>query len=128
MRTALLAAAALCLVGSACRNSAEPTQHVVVLNVDKIDVPASVSSTSALDVVLSVMTNPCQTFTGIDADRTSVSVKLTALGKDPEKGCTDLAMVQSRSYRIEPPFPPGTFEIIVDRGSMSRLIATVQVQ
>ena len=127
MRASLLVAV-LCLAGSACRNNTGPIDHLVVLTVDKVEAPATISAASPLDVVLSVMTNPCQSFTRIDAERLSSSAKLTAIGHDPEKGCTDLGLLQPKSYRLEPPFVPGTFTITVDRGRLSPLVATIRIR
>ncbi|HET9636920.1 MAG TPA: hypothetical protein VFP26_13415 [Gemmatimonadaceae bacterium] len=127
MRPCLLVAV-LCLAGSACRNNTGPIDHLVVLDVDKVEAPATISSTSPLDVVLTVLTNPCQSFERIEADRLSSSAKLTAIGHDPEKGCTNLGVLQPKSYRLEPPFVPGTFTITVDRGRVSPLVATIQVR
>jgi hypothetical protein len=128
MKAALLVGGILCIAGSACRNSTGPADHLVVLNVDKVNAPATISSTSPIDVVLNVMTSPCQSFARIGVARSSASVKLTVLGKDPEKGCIDLGVLQQRGYRIEPPFAPGVFTITIDRGTQPPLVAKVQVQ
>lgn len=125
---AVLSGVVVLLAAVGCRTNTGPTEHIVVLSVDKLDAPATIASTSPLDVVLTVVSGACQTFTRIEAERGATSVKLTALGKDPEKGCIDLGLIQPRTYRLEPPFTPGTFTISVDRGRLSPLIATVQVQ
>ena len=128
MKPALLVGGLLCIAGFACRNSTGPLGHLVVLDVDKVEAPATISSTNAIDVVLNVMTSPCQSFARIDAARSSASVKLTVFGRDPEKGCIDLGVLQPQGYRIEPPFAPGVFTITIDRGTQPSLIAKVQVQ
>ena len=128
MKPALLVAAVLFVGGSACRNATGPSEHSVVLDVETMGAPATISSTSPIDVVLNVLRSACQSFQRIEAERSASAVKLTVVGKDPEKGCIDLGILEPRTYRIDPPFAAGAFTITVNRGRLSPLIATVQVQ
>lgn len=128
MRPALLVAAALFLGAVSCRNNTGPLNKLVVLDVETMDAPASISSTSPIDVVLHVLRGACQSFERIEVERRGSNVKVTVVGKDPEKGCIDLGVMEPHTFRIEPPFSPGAFTITVNRGRQSPLIATVQVQ
>ena len=127
MKKALSAVAVGTLALLACKNPAE-TNQAVVLDVEKIEAPATISATSPLDVVLTVMTGGCVTFDKIQVQRGSANASLTALGTDSRRnGCLDIGFVGPQTVRVEPPFTPGTFTITVNRDHLAPLVATVQV-
>lgn len=127
MRTGLSITAVAAIAALGCMNMLLP-EKIVTLNVEKVDAPSTVASTSPLDVVLTVNRGACQTYDRIDARRRGSGVTLTVVGKDPQKGCTDLGIMEAHTYRIAPPLPAGMFTITVNRGDLSPLMTTVAVQ
>ncbi len=112
-----------------CRSSVAPRSPAVVLDVQKVDAPATITSSSPLDVVLSVVTGGCVTFDKVQSQRGVASLSLTAIGTDLRRdGCLDIAIVEPHTIRFEPPFAKGSLTIVVTRERLSPLIATVQVQ
>ena len=114
-----------------CRNPFAPDQSVV-LDVTQLDAPTTISTGSPLSVVLTVVTGGCKSFDHIEAQRQAASASLTAWGRDGAKGrkdimCPDNIVYEPHSYRFEPPFQ-SPFTVTVNRGRLSPLIATVQVQ
>jgi len=114
-----------------CRNPFAPDQSVV-LDVTHLDAPTTISTGSPLTVVLTVVTGGCKSFDHIEAQRQAASASLTAWGRDGAKGrkdimCPDNIVYEPHSYRFEPPFQ-SPFTVTVNRGRLSPLIATVQVQ
>jgi hypothetical protein len=112
-------------------NPFAPDQSVV-LGVTKLDAPATVSPGSPLNVVLTVTTGGCKTFDHIEVERTASSASLTVWGRDGAKGAKNVAcpayiVDTPHSYQLNPPFQ-SPFTIQVDRGRVSPLTATVQVQ
>jgi len=116
---------------ASCWNPFAPDQ-AVVLGVTQLDAPATISTGSPLTVVLTVVTGGCKSFDHIEAQRQAASASLTAWGRDGAKGrndivCPDNIVYEPHSYRFEPPFQ-SPFTVTVNRGRLSPLIATVQVQ
>ena len=104
----------------------------VVLDVSDLKAPAAVTATSPIDVVLTVVTGGCLSFDRIAVERSGSAAQVTVWGKDSSKGRRDVACpadirFEPHNYRFEPPFT-GNFEITVNRGRLSPLMATVQVQ
>jgi len=127
---------AFCVVGAvaisiAC-NPFAPDQSVV-LGVSKLDAPATISAGSSLAIVLMVTTGGCTSFDHISVERDAAGASLTAWGIDAAKGkkgigCPAAYLVDTpHSFQFEPPFQ-NPFTITVNRGRVSPLIATVQVQ
>ena len=112
-------------------NPFAPDQSVV-LGVSKLDAPATISPGSALTVVLTVTTGGCKTFDHIEVERAASLASFTVWGRDGAKGaknvtCPAYIVDTPHSYQLDPPFQsPSTVQ--VDRGRLSPLTATVQVQ
>jgi hypothetical protein len=117
------------LLGSAC-NPLEPGQPVV-LGVSKLDAPTTVAAGSTLTVVLTVETGGCVSFDRIEVTRDASGANLTAWGVDisNRRGtvCPDILIETPHRYDFKPPFQ-SPFTIQVQRGRLSPLTATVQVQ
>jgi hypothetical protein len=112
----------------ACKNPSS-TNQTVVLDVEKIEAPATISASSPLDLVLTVTTGGCVTFDQIHMQRGSATATLTAFGKDFRRdGCVDIAFSEPHTFRIEPPFATGQFSITVNRDHLAPLVAAVQVR
>lgn len=123
-------ATALLLVAAHC-NPFEPDQSVE-LGVSKMDVPSTVASGTPFDVVLTVELGGCLSFDRIDVERSETSASFTVWGKDASIGrkgvyCTDNLLLEPHTYTVKPPFS-GPFNVSVNRGRLSPLTATVQVQ
>jgi hypothetical protein len=123
--------AVLVLAIGACRNPSAPDQSVI-LDVSKLDAPASAASGDPLPVVLTVTTGGCRTFDHIEARRDASSATLTAWGRDVSIGrkgigCTAELRLEPHTYQFDPPFA-NPFTIAVSRGRLAPLTATVQVQ
>jgi hypothetical protein len=104
----------------------------VVLLVDQLDAPASISAGSPLTVVLTVVVGGCTTFERITVQRNASGATMTAWGRDGAKGrdlvCTDDARPEPHSYQFDPPFQNSfTVHVPRERG-LDPLTATVQVQ
>jgi hypothetical protein len=103
----------------------------VVLLVDQLDAPASISAGSPLTVVLTVVVGGCKIFDRIAVQRDASSATMIALGRDVAKGkdlaCTDDARPEPHSYQFDPPFQ-NPFTIQIQRAGLSPLTTTVQVQ
>ena|ERR1700686_4239434 len=120
----LLAAVVAC-------NPFAPDQSII-LGVEKIDAPATSPVGSPLTVVLTVTVGGCKSFDQIEAASVPSGASLTALGLDASKGkrdvvCPSVIISEPHSYQFDSP-PRGPFTITVDRGRVSPLTATVQVQ
>ena len=119
------------LLSAASCNPFEPDQ-TVVLAVSKIDAPSTVVAGTPFDVVLTVDTGGCRSFERMDVVRSQMGVSFTVWGKDGSKGrsdvtCPDNLILEPHTYQVKPPFS-GPFNIYVNRGRLSPLTATVQVQ
>jgi len=106
--------------------------HSVILDVSKLDAPAAISPGSPLTVILTVTTGGCKSFDHIAAERGASGASLTAWGQDAAKGernvsCPLNIVNEQHSYQFDPPIQ-SPFTVQVDRGSLSSLTATVQVQ
>jgi hypothetical protein len=112
-------------------NPFAPDQSVVLL-VDQIDAPASISAGSPLTVVLTVFVGGCKVFDRIAVQRNASSATMIAYGRDVATGkdmaCTDDARPEPHSYRFDPPFQNSfTVQVPRERG-LSPLTRTVQVE
>ena len=132
MKRAWFGISVACLVGAgvAC-NPFAPDQSVV-LDVEKMDAPATSPVGSPLTVVLTVTINMCQSFDHIEATSVASGASLTAWGLDASIGnkdivCPTIIKSEPHSYQFNPT-TRGPFQITVDRGRVSPLTATVQVQ
>ena len=104
----------------------------VVLLVDQLDAPASISAGSPLTVVLTVVVGGCKVFDRIAVQRNASGATMIAYGRDVAKGkdlaCTQQALPEAHSYQFDPPFQ-NQFTVQVQREmGLSPLTATVQVQ
>jgi hypothetical protein len=134
MKSVLLGVAAFALAGSVggCRAIFGPDQSVV-LNVEKIEVPATIASGAAFTAVFTVTTGGCLNFDRFEIRNRSASmVSVTAWGEDTSIGrddvlCTADVRSEPHSVTFHPPFA-STFTISVGRGRTAPLQATVQVQ
>jgi hypothetical protein len=120
------------LVFSAARCNPFAPDQSVELGVSQIDVPSSVTAGTSFNVVLTVQLGGCLSFDRIDVVRSDNAANLTAWGKDASKGRTDIMCPQNivyepHTYEVKPPFS-GPFIVQVNRGRLSPLTATVQVQ
>jgi hypothetical protein len=129
----MFAASALLVVSSpGCRNPAA-NNDLVVLNTVNLYAPTTITSTETLTVGLDVQVGGCLTFDHIESHRTASYMDLTVWGKDIRSGITDrgilcpMLFLERHDYQIEPPFQ-NTFTVQVERGRVSPLVATVQVQ
>jgi hypothetical protein len=125
-----LAVVGLVTLPVAC-NPFAPDQSLV-LDVSKLEAPASVSVGSPLTVSLTVVTGGCVSFDRIVAERSAFGASLTVLGRDAAKGRRDVACTadirfELHSYELDPP-PRGTFSVEANRPRLDPLTTTVQVQ
>lgn len=132
MRIISFGVVAVALVAG-CRGSdvVTPVQSVI-LGVSKIDAPATVASASPITAVFTVTTGGCVSFDHIEVNRDITSAHVTVWGHDAAKGnkdvlCTQDIRIETHSYRFDPPFAD-TFTVQAERGRLSPLQATVQVQ
>jgi hypothetical protein len=114
-----------------CRNPFSPSRSVI-LNVSEISAPASVAAGAPISVVLTVMTGGCVSFDHIETHSDASGASITAWGDDTSGGSKNVACPQDIRYeqhslRFDPPFA-STFNVWVNRGRLSPLTATVQVQ
>jgi hypothetical protein len=132
MKRAWFGISVACLVGAAVACNPFAPDQSVVLGVDKIDAPATSPVGSPLTVVLTVLVDGCQSFDHIEATSVASGASLTAWGVDHTIGnkdivCPSIIRGEAHSYQFNPA-ARGPFQITVDRGSVSPLTATVQVQ
>jgi hypothetical protein len=112
-------------------NPFAPDQSVV-LDVEKLDAPATSPVGNPLTVVLTVLVNGCQSFDHLEATSFASGASLTAWGLDHTIGnkgvvCPEVIKSEAHSYQFNPS-ASGAFQITVGRGRLSPLTATVQVQ
>ena len=124
-----MAAAALSIAG--CRNPFAP-DAAVILDVSKLEAPASVSAGATIPVVVTVVTGGCRSFDYIDVDRTASGASITVWGRDAALGKKNVACpadirFEPHSLTFDPPFG-ATFNVAVQRGAFNPLTATVQIQ
>ncbi|HJQ09684.1 MAG TPA: hypothetical protein VJ840_01510 [Gemmatimonadaceae bacterium] len=131
MKTASFIAGFGLIALAACRNpfASDP---VVMLDVTELTAPSTIAATSALDIVLTVIVNGCQRFDRIQVVGYASGATLTVWGPDASVDnkdvvCPTVIKSEPHGYRFNPPFS-GTFDITVDRGRLSPLRATVQIQ
>ena len=115
---------------TACRTPFGPDQ-TVVLGVSRLDAPSTVAAAGPLDVVVIVQLGGCLSFDRMEVQRSTNGATLTAWGHDSSLGrkiaCPADIRDEPHSVRFDPPFS-GTFTVTVNRGHISPLQATVQVQ
>ena len=121
---------ALAAVPLAC-NPFAPDQSVV-LEVQNLDAPATISPGAQLTVVLSVTTGGCTVFDHIAVLRGPSGAQLAAMGLNTAKGKTNYscpADIRSdpHSYTLDPPFE-SPFKVQVNRPTSPPLVATVLVE
>ncbi|HEV7839238.1 MAG TPA: hypothetical protein VGO75_14320 [Gemmatimonadaceae bacterium] len=131
MRRILLEVIAISLAGLAACNPFAPDQSVI-LDVDALSAPASITPGSSLTVILSVTTGGCTIFDHIAVLRRPASVQLAAIGRNTAKGrpnvtCPDVIRVDPHSYTLSPPFE-SPFLVKVERATAAALTATVTIQ
>ena len=119
-----------CAFVAAC-GLTDPDQSVI-LAVEKMDAPATSAVGSPLTVVLTVTIGMCQSFDHIEAQSGATGGSLTAWGVDASIGnddvtCPTIIKSEPHSYQFHPA-TRGPFQITVDRGRVSPLTATVQVE
>ncbi len=131
MKTALLGLSLACVVGivQSC-NPFSPDQSVT-LGVAQLEAPATIVAGTPLSVVLTVELGGCKSFERIVTERTPQHATLTVLGSDASKGrdvsCPANYFTEPHTVQLDPPFS-NPFTITVNRGRVSPLTATVQVQ
>jgi len=121
-----------CFFGAAVACNPFAPDQSVVLDVEKIDTLATSLVGSPLIVVLIVTIDMCQSFDHIEATSVASGASLTAWGIDATIGnkniaCPTIIKSEAHSYQFKPSVR-GPFQITVDRGRVSPLTATVQVQ
>ena len=115
----------------ACDNPLAPEQSVR-LGVTQLDAPTAILAGSSLTVTLTVQTGGCLSFDHFEVERQASYGSITVWGQDAAKGRTGVACTadirfEPHSYTFDPPFQ-SPFTVQVDRGRLSPLTATVQVQ
>ena len=132
MKTVSLVVLFSSLLGTlAACNPFAPDQSVV-LDVTKLDAPATISGGDALTVTLAVTVNGCERFDRIELSRDLSGASFTAWGIDASKGrkgvaCPDIIRSEPHSYTLHPPYA-NPFTLQVQRGRLGPLTTTVQVQ
>lgn len=118
--------------GSVACNPFAPDQSVI-LHVERLDAPATISAGSPLPVVLTVTVGGCTSFDHIGAVRGASGATMIAWGRNSAKGRKNVACPQDsrsepHSYQFEPPIQ-SPFTIQVEQGTLAPpLTATVLVQ
>lgn len=131
MKAALSIVGLAGLIIASC-NPFEPDQSVI-LHVANLDAPATITAGSSFAAVLTVtMENGCLSFDRIETQRSTSSATITVWGKDAAAGRKDVMCPQNVSsethtLQFNPPFA-NTFTVTVNRGRLSPLMTTVQVQ
>jgi hypothetical protein len=125
-------ATAIVGISAGCDNPLSSSDQSVELGVTKIDAPATVAPGTAIAVVLTVTVGGCTSFDHIDVNRDVSSANMTVWGRDAAKGrkgvaCPTDIREDPHSYQFNPPFA-NSFTILVNRGRLSPLQATVAVQ
>ena len=125
-----LLAVALVAITLDC-NPFAPDQSVV-LEVESLDAPATISPGAQITVVLTVTTGGCTVFDHIAVLRGPSGAQLAAIGLNTAKGKTNYscpADIRSdpHSYTLEPPFQ-SPFTVQVNRPTSPPLVATVLVE
>lgn len=127
-----------CLVGllsiavsSGCHNPLA-RKELVALKVEALSAPTTIAAGTTLTVTLRVQVGGCLTFDHIESARSDSVAVLTVWGRDIRAGRNKEIMcprefLETREYLLDPPFG-GRFTVRVDRGRLSPLTATVQVQ
>ena len=131
MKSTLFGTVVVAVVAVDACNPVAPDQSVV-LDVTKLEVPATIAAGSPLTVVLTVTTGGCKTFDRVDVEREAYAAALTPWGTDGAIGKKDVscpADIQTTPHSIQlaPPFQ-SPFMILVPRVGADPLIATVQIQ
>ena len=131
MKTALSIVGLAGLIIASC-NPFEPDQSVV-LGVSDLSAPAAITTGSSFAAVLTVtLENGCLSFDRIEIQRSTSDATITVWGKDAAAGRKDVSCPQNfrsetHTLQFNPPFA-NTFTMTVNRGRISPLMATVQVQ
>jgi hypothetical protein len=129
----VFAAGALLIASTPGCHDPSANNDMVLLNTQTLDAPTTVASSATLTIGLNVEVGGCLQFDHIQSRRTASHVDLTVWGRDIRTGITDRAILcptlflELHEYRVEPPFQ-NPFTVQVDRGRLSPLTATVQVQ
>ncbi|PYO07483.1 MAG: hypothetical protein DMD30_10940 [Gemmatimonadetes bacterium] len=118
------------VVAAGACNPFAPDQSVV-LDVTKLEAPATIAAGSPLTVVLTVTTGGCKTFDHIAVERETYAAALTPWGTDGAIGKKDVSCPTDiretpHSIQLEPPFG-SPFLVLVPRVGTDPLIATVQI-
>jgi hypothetical protein len=129
-RAWLLEVGILLAVPSGC-NPFAPDQSVV-LEVESLDAPATISPGAPLTVVLSVTTGGCTVFDHIAVLRRPSEAQFAAIGLNTAKGKTNYSCptdvrTDPHSYTLDPPFE-SPFKVRVNRPTSPPLVATVLVE
>ena len=130
MKTALSIVGLAGLIIASC-NPFEPDQSVI-LGVSNLDAPATITTGSSFAAVLTVTLGGCLSFDRIETQRSSSDATITVWGKNAAAGrkdvvCPQNVISENHTIQFNPPFA-NTFTVTVNRGRISPLMTTVQVQ
>jgi len=132
LKTVLYASVCFAILGTSqgC-NPFEPDQSVI-LDVSRLEVPATIAPANSFGAVLTVTLGGCLSFDRIDVVRSASDANVTVWGRDAAKGRSDVICPQNiisetHSLQFNPPFA-NTFTITVNQGRVPPLVATVNVQ
>jgi hypothetical protein len=132
MRTALSDAVGTCLlVGVVACNPLDLNDNVL-LQVSKLDVPATASSTVPFTVTLTLVTGGCKSFNRIDVQHFQAGVRLIPLGTDASIRNNDVTCPadfkeEPHDVQLDPPFT-NPYTVYVEQGDQPAVTASVQIQ
>jgi len=131
MRRIVVEIIVIALAGLSACNPFAPDQSVV-LGVESLDAPATISPGAPLTVVLTVTTGGCTVFDHIAVLRRTSGAQFAAIGRNTAKGrsnysCPTDIRSDPHSYTLEPPFQ-SPFTVQVNRPTSPPLMATVVVE
>lgn len=131
MRRIIVKAIGISLAGLMACNPFAPDQSVE-LDVDGLNAPSPITSSSSLTVSMSVQTGGCNIFDHIAVLRRASSANFVAIGRNTAKGrpnvtCPAFVRSDVHTYTLTPPFQ-SPFTIKVESPSLPTLTTTVVVQ
>ena len=131
MKTVLSVVVVSGLVALTGCNVFDPDQSVI-LNVPRIDAPATVTSGASFTVTLTVQAGGCRSFSRLEVQKFNTGLHVVPWGTDARVGnkgvlCPAIVTEEPHAIQIDPPFS-GPYQVWVEQGRLAPVVATIQVQ
>ena len=112
-------------------SASSPTADTLLATVDTVQAPTHIAPTDTLHIRLRGMVGPngCYSLVRVEEERTPERVVLRPIVRHSGDGMCTMAIVSlDETITLAPPFPEGTFRIVLPQTDQSPVRTTVRVE